>query len=98
MIAHVLRLTVWEWFKMRRRWQPWILLAVAIVLAQIGLWVSYTAYHNDTLQELMSGGGGSMGTSYEQDGETISVSITCAEIVNGQTPEGIEKLPEGPAP
>ena len=95
MIAHVLRLTVWEWFKLRRRWQPWILLAVAIVLAQIGLWVSYTAYHNDTLQELMSGGGGSMGTAYEQDGETISVSITCAEIVNGQTPEGIEKLPEG---
>ena len=94
MIAQVLRLTVWEWFKLRRRWQPWILLSVAIVLAQVGLWVSYTAYHNDTLQELMSGGGGSMGTAFEQDGETISVSITCAEIVNGQTPEGIEKLTE----
>ena len=94
MLAHVLRLTIWEWFKLRRRWQPWILLAVAIVLAQIGLWVSYTAYHNERFQELMSGGSSSMGTSYEQDGETVSVSITCAEIVNGQTPEGIEKLPE----
>ena len=94
MIAHVLRLTVWEWFKMRRRWQPWILLAVAIVLAQIGLWVSYTAYHNQTFQELMSGGSSSMSTSYEKDGETVSVSITCAEIINGQTPEGIDKLPE----
>ena len=54
MIAQVLRLTVWEWFKLRRRWQPWILLAVAVVLAQIGLWVSYAAYHNEGLQGLMS--------------------------------------------
>ena len=94
MIANVLRLTAWEWYKQRRRWMPWILLAVAIVLAQIGLWVSYVAYHNDTLQEIKSGGSGSFGTTYEQDGETISVSVTCAEIVNGQTPEGIDKLPE----
>lgn len=94
MIAQVARLTVWEWFKLRRRWQPWILLAVAIVLAQVGLWVSYAAYHNETLQEFMSGGSSSMGTSYEQDGETITVSATCAEIVNGKTPEGIDKLPE----
>ena len=94
MIAQVLRLTVWEWFKLRRRWQPWILLAVAIVLAQVGLWVSYVAYHNESLQEIMSGGSSSFGTGYEQDGETISVSTTCTEIVNGQTPEGIEKLPE----
>ena len=95
MIADVLRLTGWEWFKLRRRWQPWILLAVAIILGQIGIWVSYGAYHNETLQEFMSGGSSSMSSSYEQDGETISVSITCAEIVNGQSPEGIEKLPEG---
>ncbi len=94
MIAHVLRLTVWEWYKLRRRWQPWILLAVAVVLAQIGLWVSYAVYHNEGLQGLMSGGTSSVGTTYEQDGETISVSTTCAEIVNGQTPEGIEQLSE----
>ena len=68
MIARVARLTVWEWFKLRRRWQPWILLAVAIVLAQIGLWVSYAAYHNETLQEFMSGGSSSTGTTYVQDG------------------------------
>ena len=94
MIAQVLRLTVWEWFKLRRRWQPWILLAVAVVLAQVGLWVSYAAYHNETLQEFVSGGSSSFSTSYEQDGETISVQTNCAEIVNGQTPEGIENLSE----
>ena len=94
MIAQVLRLTVWEWFKLRRRWQPWILLAVAVVLAQVGLWVSYAAYHNETLQEFVSGGSSSFGAAYEQDGETTHVEITCAGIVNGQTPESIEKLPE----
>ena len=94
MIAQVLRLTVWEWFKLRRRWQPWILLAVAVVLAQIGLWVSYAAYHNETMQGFVSGGISTVSTTYEQDGETISVQATCPEIVNGQTPEGIEKLPE----
>ena len=94
MIAQVLRLTVWEWFKLRRRWQPWILLAVAIVLAQVGLWVSYVAYHNESLQEIMSGGSSSFGTGYEEGGETITVQTNCAEIVNGKTPEGIDKLPE----
>ena len=38
MIAQVLRLTRWEFFKVRKRWMPWILLAVAIVVVQATLW------------------------------------------------------------
>ena len=37
LIAHVLRLTKWEWFKLRRRWMPWILLAIAVLLSQVGI-------------------------------------------------------------
>ena len=33
-----MRLTLWKWFKLRRRWMPLILLAVAAILAQVGLW------------------------------------------------------------
>ena len=56
LIAHVLRLTKWEWFKLRKRWMPWILLGIAVLLAQIGFWASYAAYHNDTVQEVFGGG------------------------------------------
>ena len=28
MIVEVLSLVRWEWFKLRRRWMPWILLAI----------------------------------------------------------------------
>ena len=46
MIVHVLRLTRWEWFKLRKRWMPWLLLAVAIVVVQATLWGFYAAYGN----------------------------------------------------
>ena len=32
MIVTVLRLTRWEFFKLRRRWMPWILVALAAAL------------------------------------------------------------------
>ena len=33
-----LNLVRWEWFKLRRRWMPWILLAVTVGFAQASLW------------------------------------------------------------
>ena len=94
MIAQVLRLTNWEWFKLRRRWMPWILLAVAVVFVQIGVWVAYTAYHNETLQELTSGGSSSFGVSTEVDGELVSVDVSCVDLVEGRMPPEIDRLPE----
>ena len=44
MIAQVLRLTRWEWFKLRKRWMPWILLLIAVVIAQSFLWSTYISY------------------------------------------------------
>ena len=40
MIVPVLRLTRWEWFKLRKRWMPRILLGIAVVIAQSFLWSS----------------------------------------------------------
>ena len=37
MIVHVLRLTRWEWFKLRHRWMPWILLGIVALVVQITL-------------------------------------------------------------
>ena len=44
MIVQVLRLTRWEWFKLRRRWLPWILLVIIVVIAQSFLWSTYISY------------------------------------------------------
>ena len=49
MIAQVLRLTRWEWFKLRKRWIPWILLGIAVVVAQSFLWSSYISYETTEL-------------------------------------------------
>ena len=33
-------LTRWEWFKLRRRWLPWILLGFVFVVAQLAFWLT----------------------------------------------------------
>ena len=33
MIAHILRLTGWEWYKLQRRWMPWILLGIMVLFS-----------------------------------------------------------------
>ncbi len=58
MMAHVMNLTRWEWYKLRRRWLPWIMLALMLVVSQAYVWGSYAfnrstqssdAYSNFTL-------------------------------------------------
>ena len=44
MISHILRLTGWEWYKLQRRWMPWILLGIMILVNQIGFWGTYVGY------------------------------------------------------
>ena len=39
-MVQVLRLTRWEFFKVRKRWMPWILLGIVVVITQLGLWGS----------------------------------------------------------
>ncbi|MDP9246381.1 MAG: ABC transporter permease [Chloroflexota bacterium] len=46
MIGKILNLSIWEWFKLRRRWMLWILLAFAILFAQLAVWGSFFSYQN----------------------------------------------------
>jgi ABC-type transport system involved in multi-copper enzyme maturation permease subunit len=92
MIADVARLTAWEWSKIRRRWMPWILLAVAVLIMQLGLWFAYSAYHNETLQGIASGGTNSFGTAFEEEGKTVNVEVSCVELANGDMPPELEML------
>lgn len=46
MIGRIGDLAIWEWFKLRRRWMLWILLAFAILFAQLAVWGSFFSYQN----------------------------------------------------
>ena len=44
MILHIANLVRWEWFKTQRRWMPWTLLTVRLLLTQMTLWGTYASY------------------------------------------------------
>ena len=92
-MPQVLRLARWEWFKVRRLRMPWILLIVAVLVSQLGIWVNYLAYHNETVQEIVGGGTASYSVSWDEDGRT-SLEMTCADVANDRTPSGFYRLTE----
>ena len=95
MVAHIIRLTLWEWFKLRRRRMPLVLLVVAVILTQMGLWFAYAAYHNETLQTVATGSVSSYGVSDVVDGETIiEFEVSCVSLANEGLPPELNKLPE----
>lgn len=47
MILELANQVRWEWFKLRRRWMPYILLAVLVLISQVAIWGTLFAY-NDT--------------------------------------------------
>jgi ABC-type transport system involved in multi-copper enzyme maturation permease subunit len=36
----------WDWFKLSRRWLPWILLAVLLIMSQLAVWANYFGFVN----------------------------------------------------
>jgi ABC-2 type transport system permease protein len=49
-VIAILTVARWEWFKLRRRWLPWILLAILVLISQLGPWGGFMAYRNLGLQ------------------------------------------------
>ena len=44
MTASTLKLIRWEWFKLQRRWMPWILLGFLLLFSQLSVWGSLISY------------------------------------------------------
>ena len=82
MIGHVLRLTQGEWYKQRRRWLPWILLAVLVLITQAFLWGFYVVYH-------VSDEGSVLSPPYQYTSNTASVEVTCEDALEGRIEEKI---------
>ena len=80
-MVQVLRLTRWELFKLRKRWMPWILVAVVVAICQAFLWGTYYEYvirvpfHEQSFFNLP-------GPVVAEDGRRAVIPISCADIWN----------------
>ena len=75
MKAHISRLAIGEWRKIRRRRMPWILLGIVVLLSQFILWGSYIVYHTDD-DPL-----GAPIEPFEYSDSEGSVVVTCQDVV-----------------
>ena len=89
----VLRLTKWEWFKLRRLRMPWVLLAIAVLVSQLGIWTSYLAYHNESVHQVVNQGDSSISLSPDEWRGT-AVTATCVGLARGHMPTGLDQLAE----
>lgn len=87
MILQPLLLTRWEWYKLRRRWMPWVLLALVLFITQISLWGTFAAY--------VSGDSGDTRFSFatrDESGSEIIVMYSCSDLEGGRIPPSVERL------
>ena len=87
MIVHILRLTGWEWYKLQRRWMPLVLLAIMILVNQVGFWGTYVGYRTEAFSP-------SFHTSIGNDDEKVDLSFKCADIRGGSVPPEVAQLDE----
>ena len=71
MMTHVLTLTKGEWYKLRRRRMPWILLGIIAAITQGGFWMGYVSYHLGAESVAAAGAG----AAAIESGEGLSVSV-----------------------
>ncbi len=87
MIAHILRLTGWEWYKLQRRWMPWILLGIMVLFSQVVFWGAYVGYRTEAFSP-------SFHTSIGNDEDKVDISFKCADISGGSVPPEVAQLDE----
>ena len=90
MIAPVLRLTRWEWFKLRKRWMPWILLGIAVALCQVFLWSMFYSY-NDRLSVEEQTTFHLPGPVVAEDDRRAVIPISCADIWEGTVDDKVAR-------
>ena len=89
----ILRLSLWEWFKLRRRWMPWILLAFLVLFPQIGAVSSYFIYRGDISGDAFQGDVVYGIETTDAEGRAVEVTFTCADLQDGTIPASVAALP-----
>ncbi|MBI4340487.1 MAG: ABC transporter permease [Chloroflexi bacterium] len=82
-MAGLANLVRWEWFKLWRRWMPWILLGILLLFSQLFLWASFGSYLNFK--------GGNARASFISEFGGRPEQMICDEILAGRIPD----LPPG---
>ena len=79
MISNIANLTKWEWFKLRRRWMLWVLLAFAILFGQLAVWGQYFSYQN------LRTTGGELTTpaALQQQQGRVPRTVACNDLLSG---------------
>lgn len=85
MMKHLANLVNWEWFKVQRRWMPWILLAILLAFSQLFVWGNFFEYRGGQGPS----GGFTVGGS-ETRGQPVHVS--CEDLRSRRVPP---ELPPG---
>lgn len=78
-MANIANLAVWEWFKLRRRRMPWVLLVFAILFAQLAVWGAFFSYRN--LQE--TGGELTVPATLQQQQGRVPRTVRCNDLLSG---------------
>ena len=81
MIVELASLVRWEWFKLRYRWMPWILLAILVLTTQLFIWGAFFAFRDtqDTIN-----------TSYTftfSSSDGPAVEYDCDDLLDGRVPD-----------
>lgn len=77
MISEVANLIHWEWFKLSRRWMPWILLFILVAVSQIFIIANAYGFEHHARNP---------GVMTLHLGGRNAVSINCNDVVAGTTP------------
>ena len=86
MIAHIFRLSVWEWHKLRRRWLPWVLLAIVVILMQAAVWGAYVVHRTEPFSPTYA-------SSISDNDETVfEAEWTCKDVRGDRIPPEVEQL------
>lgn len=91
MASSAFRFMRWEWFKLQRRWMPWILLGLLLLFSQLSVWGSFFSYYS------IQGSGGSVTLSAVSDaqgrGEQFQ-RVACNDLLT----DPAAAVPEGTSP
>ncbi|MBI4197829.1 MAG: ABC transporter permease subunit [Chloroflexi bacterium] len=89
MAAKALTLVRWEWFKLRKRWMPWILFIIALLFSQLAVWGPFIAYQQEKNRQTLTIFAGGPGAGREG-----GVTIDCKAVLAGDA----SGLPAGTDP
>ena len=86
MIVTVLRLSRWEFFKLRRRWMPWILLGIAVIVTQISVWGGFSSYQSSRAPFAVDFGATFESRVTHPDGGPIELTVKCSDTLEQLVP------------